>query len=182
MNCKQPLLDLHGQTTTIPMPKCVDYFFKSEEYIKHENSIINGKINFWRIESLKLLREANVEGGRKLSATCHQEEWALEKGAWIQECIANFKHCAISLLDIVGIKKVVLRVKQFECQEEAELISRMVRHDFQLVVDPGEGPDDFELITRFDRLYRIEFSFGKPEEDKLEMVDFNVSKRVRNHY
>ena len=64
VSCKQPAWDVHNDQATTPLAGCNEYLFHSKRYIAHEHSVLNGKINFWRIGSLKILhRVSTMEDG-----------------------------------------------------------------------------------------------------------------------
>lgn len=173
--CKDPEWNCMNETV-IPFANCYDYLIYDKRYIKYHCSVLNGKINFWRIESLKQLRKAQLELGKMVPAVCKQENFAMERGAYIQKMIAEYEGPAISMLNHDGIECLVLRCGH-HTDDEAELIYRMCKHTtFELFINPGDHHDEFDLITRFDKDIKIENCFGKPYSERI--LPSNESKKI----
>ena len=152
-------------STWIPSPGMYDYHF-TKRYIKHEHSLLNGKINAWRIETLKVLFKVfeKMKVVEEL-AICEQEHYARERVAVVQQNIHDFEYCCISLLNEDGINKVVLHGSGYH--DDANLISMMMKFDnFELIVKPGDDRYNFDLITRFNHDENLDFAFGKPKVDE----------------
>ena len=129
---------------------------------------MNGKINAWRIESLRVLHKAK-QGGVITSATEKQTEFANEKVGLVQQAIADFDFCDISLLNIRSLYKVLPNADTDD--QMGEFVYYMSScHMFELIIVPGATTDMFELVTRFNQDYFKEFVFG------------NESKRMRTRF
>ena len=174
MNCNRPEHNIHDRTI-IPLPGMTEYLFYSKRFIKNEHDALNGKLNVWRIESLKVLTRARKEGKRE-SALEKQEAFAREQVAAVQEYIAEFDFCSIGILNTEGINRVVF-CDDF-CIESADLVYHMCKHDlFQMIVKPGVTPEEFDLVTRFNNDPKLDFVFGKPRRDQLG-ITMSMHKRL----
>ena len=84
----------------------------------------------------------------------------------VMQMIAEFEHCAISLLSIEGINKTVL--EDGRSVHMATLIYQMCRYNtFQLIVLPGDSVNMIDIITRFGLRDELDYVFGKADDEKL---------------
>lgn len=183
-NCRDPEYNEMNETT-IPYHGCFDYLLYDKRYIKYSHSILNGKINFWRMECLKQFRKSQIKCEKSVHATHKQQEFALVRAGFIQKMIGEYEGPDISVLNLDGIRRLVLRWQQHS-DDEPKLIFEMSKcNSFQLILDKGTHEDDFDLITRFDRENDTDYCFGKPQYERvretLPTSENTSKKRARDN-
>ena len=166
-----------GETTLIPAPGMFDFYF-SKRFMKHKHEVLNGKINAWRIESLKVINTfLKMEKTTEL-AIVNQEYFARERVAVITQEIESFEHCCISLLDVDAIDKVVLHGKGYT--QDSKLIYNMAKYEnFALIVRPGNSMHLFDVVTCFDNNEYLEYVFGKHPDETTVLTSRAGQQRER---
>ena len=161
-------------STIIPASGMYEYYF-FKRYIQHEHSRLNGKINAWRIETLRVLDKVTHLEDKKLKvkryAVLDQDFYAKERVDVIQQHIHKFENCCISLLNKDAISKCVLQGLS-QCSDDTNLVYYMSKYTgFQLIVKTtGESRNEFDLVTRFDNNEKLDFVFGKSCCDRLGKI------------
>ena len=164
MSCSRPERNIFDRTV-IPLSGCCSYYFYDKRYIAHENSRLNGKINVWRIESMKSLTKARLNGKLE-SAIEKQMTFARDRVGDLMQRIADFDHCVISILSLDGINRTLLGGGK--CTQMATFVYHMCKwSNFKLIILPGETINMIDIVTRFAHDKELDFVFGKNDEEKM---------------
>ena len=164
VSCSRPERNIHDRTA-IPLSGCTSYVFYDKKYIRHVHAKLNGRLNVWRVESMKALTKVRLHG-KTDGAINKQMVFARDSLGDVMQMIAEFEHCAISLLSIEGINKTVL--EDGRSVHMATLIYQMCRYNtFQLIVLPGDSVNMIDIITRFGLRDELDYVFGKADDEKL---------------
>ena len=151
--------------TVIPMKGMFGHLFYEKKFIQREHEILNGKINVWRIESMKGFAKLRKSGKIEQEAIEDQENFVREKVGKIQQQIADFKYCSISILN----KEAITALLQLESESDhaTELVFNFCRCEcMHLYVKPA-GRYKIDVVTRFDRDENLDFVFGKRRIDTI---------------
>ena len=128
--------------------------------MKHRHKILQGKINAWRIESLKVFDKITKKKWVTHRAVYDQEVYASDRVEEIQKYIDDYDRSCISILNKKGIEQALLRDSHWV--DDFDFVSQMSKmNTFDLIVKPSNNPEEFDLVTRFNNDKDLEFIFGK---------------------
>ena len=166
--CELPSCKVYDKTV-IPMRGMFGHLFYEKRFIQFEHELLNGKINAWRVESMKAFAKIRQTGKVMQLAIDQQETFAREKVGHIQKNIGSFEYCHISILNKESITKLLMLE---DCQDNhcTEIVYNFCKYNVsQLYVRPG-GMSNIDVVTRFDRNPKLDFVFGKPLKDCVKVL------------
>ena len=176
LKCETPSRLLQDRTV-IPMGGMYGHLFYEKRYIQFEHELLNGKINAWRVESMKAFARIRQTGEVLQEAIDQQENFVRDTVGLILKRIGSFEYCHISILN----KDSITKLMEFENKHQhcSEVVYNFCKFNcIHMYVRPG-GMSKMDLVTRFDRNPKLDFVFGKQDKDIVKGRAYGRSLNVK---
>ena len=163
--CETPEKSFRDKTV-VPMKEMYGHYFYEKKFIKTEHEVINGKINAWRLESMKAFARLRQSGKVLQDAIECQESYVRDRVGIIQQNLDAFDYCHVSVLNKDSIKKFLML--EDEMDHSVEVVYNFCKYDcIHLYIRPGDR-NCIDVVTRFDRNPKLDFVFGKHDSDRVK--------------